>query len=449
MKKQVTETKRESHRNRTLIGVTVLLAVAAAGLLAAALVFALRPAPAARANANAIENVYQRNFYDLADSMSEIELRLDKLTVATGGAYREELADDLWSATSRAAIYLDALPIDHHSIEATFRFVNQLGDYVHVVVRTAGERPFDAAELAELERFYGQAKRVNASLEQLRAEMRAGYRFLDHIDTQKLVGDDRIGDALTDKESASAPSLIYDGPFSDACANPDYSALEKLKACDKESALAFARQKFGSAEYLGLVDTTPAAHTLRVGDDGYLQLTVRGCLPMTYAADCARVEPELQQDDATEVAVKWAGSVFEREFDAVWFSVTDGIATVNLAPVDHGAAYYTELVKIKVNLSDGKICGVDSLAYLANLTRHRTFEAKVNREAAVHAVSTSLAATYSRLAVVPRPGGGSTLAHEFYGHRNGHTYIAYVDALTGAEIDLMRVADTDQGTLVR
>jgi len=428
-------------KTRKWLCAVVALSVATVALLVSTLVFSMRPK---RSYLGELESVYQRNFNDFTQNLSTLEVRLSKLSVADDMDLQRELADGIWRQTGELTVYLASLPLDHHAVEKTYKLLNQLGDYVYALNKKLSQGvALTAQESKNAQTLYALAKEINASLREFRAQ-NPTYRFTEHLDG---LGASEVGDALVGEGTAEYPHLIYDGPFSDSLTEKDYSWLSRFAETDEKQAVAWAQERFaGEPTYLGTTQTEPKCHIVGIGD-AYLQVTVRGLLPMTVAVNTPSQAPELQMSEAVAVAKAWAESAYGVTFEETWWIAAEGVATVNLAIRDGGVTYYPELVKIKVDLATGKVVGAEGLNYISNRGSHAGYTA-TRTVAEARAVLKSLPdAEYTRLALIPK-GTRTILCREFTCEQDGYTYIVYVGANDLREYDVLRVVDTDQGEML-
>ena len=54
----------------------------------------------------------------------------------------------------------------------------------------------------------------------------------------------------------------------------------------------------------------------------------------------------------------------------------------------------------------------------------------------------------SRLAVVPVGSSSEKLCYEFFGEVDGQTYYVYIDAINGRQVQMFKVVESTEGTLL-
>ena len=74
-----------------------------------------------------LENVYQRTFYDLVESVNNTETKMSKLLASTDSNYSNQLLLEINDNLTNAENQLSYLPISMNGIPETTKFINQLG----------------------------------------------------------------------------------------------------------------------------------------------------------------------------------------------------------------------------------------------------------------------------------------------------------------------------------
>ena len=81
-------------------------------------------------NQSIIATTYQRNFADLADSLTNIDYALQKAMYANSPYQAVSLAASVWKESGSAKVSLEQLPVFDLHLEKTSKFFSQTGDYV-------------------------------------------------------------------------------------------------------------------------------------------------------------------------------------------------------------------------------------------------------------------------------------------------------------------------------
>ena len=76
-----------------------------------------------------LENVYQKNMYDLVESVNNTETKLSKILAASEGGLQKKLLAEVAQNTELAENSISSLPISQNSLADSVKFINQMGAY--------------------------------------------------------------------------------------------------------------------------------------------------------------------------------------------------------------------------------------------------------------------------------------------------------------------------------
>lgn len=398
---------------------------------------------------NELEAGYVRAFYNLTDSVNNLEVNLSKLMVADGKAESVPIINDVNAQAEMAVMSLSDLPMDYGNVRKAAKYFNQVGDWCRTYAGAAAKGEDTSGFYEQAESLYIVAREMNAALRDLAIELGDG-KIIESIGGDRLLGldfDVSFGDM--EENSIDYPELIYDGPFSDSkkfC----FHALEGLDEITAERALA-------RAEEVGLTDVKAVGRTEGKTDlfeiegkagGGYahLSVTVKGGLIACYDRTKAVGAVKLNRAEASARAVEEAARLGYGGLTAIWYNAENGVGFVNLAPVEEGITYYTDLVKVKIALDDGTLLGLEATGYCS--AHRRRDLCPVISESTVRAlVGNRIDIERIGLAVIP-DGDDERFCYEVYGSHKGLDYFIYFDAATGAQADVLRVIDSEQGSMI-
>ena len=201
-----------SKSNKALIIVTIILSIAvvALGILYGISLSSLNNFQ------TSLENVYQKNFYELVDEVNNAETKLNKVLASNSNTYRSKLLKEVSKNASEAQTRLNMLPYSINGLSDTISFVNQLSGYTETLAKSLdkGEK-IDGKDQETLEKVYESVVNIKKSLNSMSKQMWEGYNITSS--SLKLDGD---YNSLTSDMSAmngediEYPTMIYDGPFS-------------------------------------------------------------------------------------------------------------------------------------------------------------------------------------------------------------------------------------------
>jgi len=399
-----------------------------------------------------MDAVYSRAYYDLMDGASDLGVTLRKIGVSNSPKMQQSLLYEVWGTAKLAENSLSVFESADDGALAAQKFVNQLGDYSHTLAnRIASGEALTAEERAKLIEMGKMADVYMKALEKINVE-EGGF-----------VGEDgalqSFSEAFSDfsDPSLNYPEMIYDGPFSDSLETRHQDALlgEEItpEAGEKLISGYLNGYVLGDVRFIGegSGEIPTYNYSLKLdGMDSFIQLCKNGgALISLNTLDNGKSESAqaVQQEagpTCQQNALEFAGRLGFKNMQVVWSSSMRGECCINLAPVENGVIIYSDLVKVKVRERDSRVIGLDATHYAFN-HRERTLPTPaVNAETAAKSLSIA-PLNEGRLALIPMKSGREVLTYEFECENNG-TYFIYVDAMSGDEVNILYVIDSDMGS---
>ena len=422
------------------------------GVLAATTVFVRRQKDAM---AQALNNIYEQNFFDLMDNMSNLSVRLSKLMVSTGEDSEKYLIEVVRQSDATAN-HLAELPVAEQTILNTMKYVNQLGDFCGVLQRKlAGGGELSEGDIDSIEQLYDTNVALYQEMRMLYDKIVAGYRFTDHLGGDGLDGN-AFSDAFDEIQNGSVeyPKLIYDGPFSESVVDAEakLTGEEVSKETAQENAeQALADVGVGNLEYVSETDGKIVTYNFRGeanGTTAFVQVTKKGGHLILYSANRLMDNFTLSVEECVQRAEKFAEELGFQSVRSVWSSDYDGVVYVNLVEESDGVLLYPDMIKIKVTRDTGEILGFDALTYYMNHTEREVGSPALSVLHVRQNISAKLDIQSERLVLIPTESGGEELCYEFYGTYREMLYFIYADANTGKEVNIFCVVDSDSGALI-
>ena len=443
-----------SKSNKALIIVTIILSIAvvALGILYGISLSSLNNFQ------TSLENVYQKNFYELVDEVNNAETKLNKVLASNSNTYRSKLLKEVSKNASEAQTRLNMLPYSINGLSDTISFVNQLSGYTETLAKSLdkGEK-IDEKDQETLEKVYESVVNIKKSLNSMSKQMWEGYNITSS--SLKLDGD---YNSLTSDMSAmngediEYPTMIYDGPFSDSQVNKEVKGLN-FSEVSMETAknnlgkiltnISVDNLKF-NGESSGHFQTYDFSYEDENGVYTFAQLTKKGGKLLTLSSQNIYKTKKLELANAEKIALDFAKKAGIDSMKVVWSDVVGDDAFINLAPVIDGVIIYPDLVKVKVDLAKGDVLGFGASSYYMNHVNRKILPTRITESVAKAKIYSGLYVKDSRLALIPLEYGEEVLCYEFICSMNGNTYYVYINAVNGAEENILKVIQTDNGNLL-
>lgn len=444
---------------RNLIRIISFICAAIVALSAAAVSNYVRAEKLDRINTNS----QQRALTELTTCMSNIQQGLSKEFYTATAPMAEKLSSEIWREASQAKSCLSVLPVSDILLENTFKFLSQVGAFCSSLSEKAakGEK-ISEEEYASLEELIKYSKELTSRLENMCAYLENGALTFESTDDAVAVMSEELDSmdfetAISDAEQALVdyPTLIYDGPFSDHILQKE-PEMTKGKEEISEAAATEAAANFSGIAIEKLKreedeNGTLASYTFSSEEDGVvISITKRGgYLSYMLGSSYAGVS-KLSAEEAIERGLEYLKSHGINNMKESYYSINDGICTVNYAYVQNGVICYPDLIKISVAMDTGKVISVDARGYLVNHFARTDVNPILTSENAAKSLSPYLTVKDVKTAVIPTDSGNEILCYEFWCEGTGNEeLLVYINAATGEEENIFFLLYSDNGILVR
>ena len=414
-----------------------------------------------------VANRYQSSFYSLVDNVEKMEVSLAKALVANGMAENVRHLSTVWQEAMTAQANLSQLPLGQETLMRTAKFLTQSGDYAYLLMRnhTLG-KTLTAKDKEQLQNLKQQATLLSQNLHEVQATASQGRLRWVEIEraaqeklptgTKSIAKDPftKINDGIE-----KFPTLIYDGPFSDHVEQRQPKGLTgsniaEDKARDKVLAFLPGSLKEGTVvQKSSDIEGKIAGYTFVVraqGEKGVLaaiDISRKGGHILTMIDYRDVKEARMDLEEAGAKATQFLASKGFKNMVPTYATRSDNIAVVPFAPEVDDVLIYPDLIKVNVALDNGEVVGYEALGYIMSHHTRTIPKPKVSEKEARSAVNSELNITSTRLAIIPRENLQEAFCYEFKGMTStNEPYIVYVDALTGEEVNILKVITNEEGT---
>ncbi len=434
-----------------------LVAIVTAGLLIVGLsVYAIVLHDERNQLKRQVSSIYTRAFEDLLTDVSSLEGKLNKLVAASGLNQHELLLADVWRQAGETEGAISALPVSFSGTGQLTQFVNRAGDYCHSLSRklTLGET-LTKSDFEEIKKLAESCKDIYASLDTV---WRDGVYPGDTAFLSGIYMETKAQGANIDFANQEFPRLMYDGPFSESTENKQPEGIRGGEVTSEKAAQEAARFLNISPNALLLESecsgNIPCYNFTGEKDGTQLKIfiTKKGGHVLWYMSShdggISAVPTDEKYEQLSEAAQKFLKDKGYGGSAPSYAQFYNGLAIINLAPVENDIVLYPDLIKVWVDIPTEKIVGFDANNYLMS-HKSRSFDTPViTKEQAQQKINEGIKVEKTRLALIPLESGAEKLCWEFTGSFNGHDYIIYINVETGVEEDILIIQHTNDGTLV-
>ena len=422
-------------RSRALIAVLAAALAAAAGI-------AVRSTSRAESAERRLKEMYSGAVLSALRQTEDLELSLEKALLSDDQEARDRYLSRVGAGADQVQRSLSLLPLDHPVGKNAVKFANQVSDYAAHLIGGSVEE----AEEKQMKGLISACRAYTAALGNVRESLPdaalAGGAFYGGAEAGEGGGYD---------SGVSYPTLIYDGPFSDARDAGGAKALTG-RTVSKEEAMALAREAVGEDRVLSVSGGADMGRsipcwgvTLRLADVTLqAAVTQTGGKILWMAPDTADFAVEKTLEDCRESALAFLRRCGYENMQPTYFQMYEGVAVISFAASQGDALLYPDLVKVQLRLDTAQVVGLEAKNYLVNHTARGALIPALTAEEAAGAVSARLHIDRGRLCLIPTD-AGERLCYEFRGTWGDRVYLCYINAETGRQEQLLQLIEGESG----
>ena len=399
-----------------------------------------------------LENVYEKNYYEMVSYVNTLEVDLSKLVATTSLDSQCELLSTIHANSALCVNNINMLPFSNEKISNINSYFNTLyGFSESLMEENRFGNKLSADNLLQLDTMHTRLQEIQYDLNVYLAKVENSYNIVDDIDFNNAENNNYSG-GMIDNESSNAeiPTLIYDGPFSESVLNKEIKGLpnEEITLEQAEQKLHDIFTKF-SIVYIGESFGKFETYNFDVKGDInlYVSVTKKGGLLLSITSYGSAGENKISVQEGLVLAEVFAGDCgFENMYN-VWYQNTGSVLYVNLAPIVNHVIYYSDLIKVKIDLSLGLVVGWEATNYATNHIE-RNFTSSIGILDAEKRVSDLMEIVERNFTIIPGKYVGELSAYEYICKWKNYTYYIYIDSNTGEEVNILRVVSTTNGDLL-
>lgn len=409
-----------------------------------------------------LEYIYQKHFYDLVDNVNNTEIRLAKIinTQDQDKDYQAKLLREISYNAFMLQENFSNLPCSVQGVEDSIAFVNQVKGYTEVLSSDLEKgKNLSKTDYKTLDKIYDSVLSMKNSLAKMSEKMyKENYNILNaSLKLDKDINKFTAKLAQMKPQEVEYPTMIYDGPFSDSTVKKAVRGL-KFSAVDETTAKSnllkvFTNYNDSQIQYQGETLGRFETYNYSVKDAenieiGFIQMTKLGGKVLTATSYTDKKTENISMDNAKQTALNFVNKNGVENAKVVWSDKIGGNAYFNIAPVVNKIIYYSDLIKIKVDLYNGDILGYEASDYYTNHTEREIVEVTVTKNTAQSKLDKKFIVQESRLALIPLEYNREVLCWEFICKLGGDDYYFYYNVQTNVLENILKVIKTNDGSLI-
>ncbi len=402
-----------------------------------------------------IGNIYEQNLHSLNVKCSELEHSLAKLKVSTDNSQSVRILSDIIDDSSAASASLTALPISAEYTAVLNRYFNHLSDYSRYMLYNAINSELLSQEYADnISAMHSCALSLSQAFTNYDNGSSSSHDWSLYMD-KEISELDMLSDTLfstleaIQTESIDYPTLIYDGPFSDnvinKVVNEDNSPITQQQAVEILAEFMMLSSSY-ELKNITLCEGIITAYNITLQSNGimyYGSVAKNSGKVISFLCDNEAATGRHPRDKAIQIAQRFLSSNGYNSMEPQYCEETKGIATINFVYKQDNILIYPDMVKVRVNLSNGTVEGFEGFNYYAN-HRQRSIST-VSADVPDNLLPQGCSVERKTLAVIPTDGENEQLCLEVRCTVNEDTFILYFDVVSNREIKIFKVIHTENG----
>ena len=389
-------------------------------------------------NANILEGVYTSSYYSMVDNVNNLSVDISKYSTLSTNKAKVATMQDMMVDCNYILAGLSVLPINEENVVAATKFFNQVNGLCEAYSNqlNSGKNLTQEQELM-FDRIGLVVGRIKANFnEQNMGMYDTNFNFVDASIFDKTGMNELswgIGNLTSD--SIEYPSMIFDGPFSQALETTSTYGLGNKEVSQEEAQKYLTENVYKNRDNVEISfvqktegDIETYEFDVKIeGKNFDAQVSKIGGLLMTISGYAEGGDSIMKAEQAVEMAKTFANNIGFENMESVWQEVNQNVAYINLVSVKDGVLQYPDMVKVKVDLTSQEIIGFEALNYAKN-HRERNLEFNATEKEAEELLGFDYEVLKTSKALIRLDNGKEVACYEFICERIDGTFFYYIDA---------------------
>ena len=405
------------------------------------------------------ENDYNKAFYEVVDYVQNVKTYLAKTMVSKTAEHGAEMLTHVWRESNLAQSYLGMLPIESQELENTEKFLNQISEFSYSLSRKTIEgNELSDDDMSKIKQLYNYSNDLSNTLNEMSDELNKGT--LKWADLMKNTESSEIAEVsgfdVVEDNFHEFTGLIYDGAFSEHITSSEKKGLTG-EDIDEETAKQKAEEFIGkdkiketkSNGYVENGDIPVYRFEITTNEEQNIGISIskKGGHVVFLNYNRNVTEEKISPEEAVQKGKEYLNNKGFPNMQETYYLKENGFITVNYAYKQNNVIIYPDLIKVKIALDNGEIIGLESTGYLNNHYERNILKNLISIEDAKKQLTNNIEIKSEGLAIIPTEWNTEILCYEFKGKLEDIDFIAYINAETGEEEDILIITNTPNGTL--
>lgn len=405
------------------------------------------------------ENDYNKAFYEVVDYVQNVKTYLAKTMVSKTAEHGAEMLTHVWRESNLAQSYLGMLPIESQELENTEKFLNQISEFSYSLSRKTIEgNELSDDDMSKIKELYNYSNDLSNTLNEMSDELNNGtLKWADLVkNTESSKITEVSGFDVVEDNFHEFTGLIYDGAFSEHITSSEKKGLTG-EDIDGETAKQKAEEFIGkdkinetkSNGYVENGDIPVYRFEITTNEEQNIGISIskKGGHVVFLNYNRNVTEEKISPEEAVQKGKEYLNNKGFPNMQETYYLKENGFITVNYAYKQNNVVIYPDLIKVKIALDNGEIIGLESTGYLNNHYERNISKNLISIEDAKKQLTNNIEIKSEGLAIIPTEWNTEILCYEFKGKVEDIDFIAYINAETGEEEDILIITNTPNGTL--
>lgn len=368
-----------------------------------------------------VAELYESALRQSSESLEELSLYMEKALLTTDAGRTASLLHSIGLCASNVQQSLSLLPAHEEALSGAQTLVHRLASESAALL----PRVMEEAALTESDRLW--LRQQFALCTQLASQLALAESYTE-LDRLHL-------DISVPAESAKAKGL------------PDGTITQ-------EEALAIARSFVGESRVRS-VQTAPgtsgalAAYGVTVQTEDVqlnVEVTSQGGQVLWMMPETASFTVVHHAEACRQAAEDFLALHDFPPMAAVYDQSYDGLCVISFVPLQDDVLLYPDLIRVQVRMDTAQVVGLEAHSYWLNHTRRDLPAPALTAEQAAAPLALHADVSAIRLCIIPHD-GTEVLCYECTADYLGESYLVYMDAQTGREVESLKYVSTENGVL--
>lgn len=366
-----------------------------------------------------VDELYQSALRQSAESLDELALHMEKAMLTTDASRASALLYRIGLGASSVQQSLGMLPTGQSALASAQVFVHRLADEAAILL----PRVVDGSSWEDEDRAWLRQQAVLCS--QLASQLALADSCTD-LNSLQL-------DIAVPVETQSAKGLPQ-GTITQE------EALSIARSFVGESRVRSVQAAPGTSGTLAAYGVTVQTEDVQLN----LEVTRQGGQVLWMMPETASFAVVQSPEICCQAAEEQLALHGFPPMEAVYTQTYDGLCVICFVPLQENVLLYPDLIRVQVRMDTAQVVGLEAHSYWLNHVQRQFASPALSAEQAAAPLSSHTEIEAIRLCIIPQ-NGAELLCYECSVFFQEESYLVYMDAQTGREVESLKKVPNENG----